>query len=92
MSPDVHMFCSLHVCLSISVILAFCSLSANVESTSSTVLKYCFEALVLYLSLSILSYFIFLLHYISEGSIVLLTSLHLFKSYFLKLRFYTQNI
>ena len=48
---------------------------------SSTVLKYNFELLVLYLSISVWCYFILPLHYISEGNIVLSTPLHLFDSF-----------
>ncbi len=43
----------------------------------SIVLKYKFEVLVLYWSISILCYVILLLHYSSEGNIVLFTTLHL---------------
>ena len=48
---------------------------------SSTVLKYNFEVLVLYLSISMWCYFILPLHYISEENIVLSTPLHLFDSF-----------
>ncbi len=41
-------------------------------------LKYKFEVLVLYLSISILCHFLFLLQYTLEANIVLFTALHLF--------------
>ncbi len=57
----------------------------------STVLKYKFEELVLYLSTSIFCYFK-LLHHISEGNIVLFTPLQLSDnlSYFLDSDYYTK--
>ncbi len=47
----------------------------------STVLKYSFEVLVLYLSVSIFCYFILLLNQTSEANIVLFTPLHLFDNF-----------
>ena len=48
---------------------------------SSTVLKYKFEGLVLYLSIFFLCHFLLLLHYISEGNIVLFTPYFYLASY-----------
>lgn len=39
--------------------------------------KYKFKVLVLYFSISILCHLIFLLHFISEGNVVLFSPLHL---------------
>ncbi len=54
---------------------------------SRIVLKYNFEVLVLHLIISIFCYFILLLHFISEGNIVLFTPLLLFDSYSYELLF-----
>ncbi len=48
---------------------------------SCTVLKYNFEVLVLYLSISLFCYFILLLKYMSEVNSVLFTPIHLFDSF-----------
>ncbi len=60
----------------------------------SAVLEYKFEVLVFHLSMLISRYFILLLQYISEGNIVLFTSLHLSDNfgYFYTVRSIIQSI
>lgn len=56
---------------------------------SSTMLKYSFK--VLFLTISILSYFILLLHYAEHGSIVLFTPTYMYMTTF-RFKLYTANL